>query len=36
MLDRPKRKKNNLSLWIILLAVLIGIIWYLNKLENGG
>lgn len=35
MLERPKRK-NNLPLWIILLIVLLGILWYLNKLESGG
>ena len=33
MLDRPKRK-NNLTLWIILLAALLGIMWYLTTLEN--
>jgi|GEM_PF-5583522 len=35
MLDRPKRK-NNMPLWIILLLVLLGIFWYLTKLESGG
>jgi len=35
MLDRPK-KKNNLPLWIILLIVLLGVMWYLTTLENGG
>jgi len=35
MLDRPKRK-NNLPLWIILLIVLLGVMWYLTTMENGG